>query len=147
MKDYFKVTPASYVIFKKDGRVLLLKRSNTGYYDGSYSLPAGHFDGNETAKNVAVREVKEEVGLKIDPQDLKLVHVSHRKSPVPIDHERMDLFFQISKWQGEPVNAEVHKHEEVKWFPIDNLPENMVPEVRQAVEKSISGETYGEFGF
>lgn len=147
MKDYFKVTPASYVIFKKDGKILLLKRANTGYYDGNYSLPAGHFDGNETAKSVAVREIQEEVGLQIDPKDLKLIHVSHRKSPIPIGHERMDLFFEINRWEGEPINAEPHKHEEIRWFSADNLPKNIVPEVKQAIEKSLSGETYGDFGF
>lgn len=147
MKDYFKVTPASYVIFQKGGQILLLKRANTGYYDGNYSLPAGHFDGDETAKAVAVREVEEEVGLKIRPEDLELAHVSHRKSPIPIDHERLDLFFKVRHWKGEPVNAEPHKHEEIKWFPIDNLPENMVPEVRQAIIKFLSGELYGEVGF
>lgn len=147
MKNYFKVTPASYVIFEKDDQILLLKRASTGYYDGNYSLPAGHFDGGETAKDVAVREVKEELGLDINPVDLKLVHVSHRKSPTPIDHERMDLFFKISKWHGEPVNAEPDKHEEIKWFPANELPENMVPEVKQAISKVSSGQNYGDFGF
>src|SRR5689334_20765410 len=131
MKDYFKVTPASYVIFEKDGKILLLKRMNTGYHDGKYSLPAGHFDGNETAKDVAVREVKEEVGLNIRPEDLDLVHVSHRKSPEPLDHERMDLFFRVKSWKGEPINAEPHKHKEIKWFDLKKLPHNIVPEVRQ----------------
>lgn len=147
MKDYFKVTPASYVIFEKDNKILLLKRANTGYYDGYYSLPAGHFDGNESAKDVAVREVEEEVGLKIKPEDLKLIHVSHRKSPIPIDHERMDLFFQVARWEGEPINNEANKHEEVTWLPLNNLPKNIVPEVRQAIIKLLSGEIYGDFGF
>lgn len=147
MKDYFKVTPASYVIFEKDGKILLLKRANTGYNDGNYSLPAGHFDGNETAKEVAVREVKEEVGIDIKSENLQLVHISHRKSPVPIDHERMDLFFRIKKWQGEPVNAEPHKHEEIKWFEIKKLPDNMVPEVRSAITQAYKNEIYGEIGF
>lgn len=147
MKDYFKAIPASYVIFKKGDKVLLQKRANTGYYDGYYSLPAGHFEGNETAKDVATREAKEEVGVKIDPKDLRLVHISHRKSPIPVNHERMDLFFEIDRWEGEPTNAEPHKHEEIRWFPLDSLPDNMVPEVKQAIEKSQIGEVYGEFGF
>ena len=147
MKNYFKVTPASYLVFEKNGEILLLKRTNTGYYDGNYSLPAGHFESDETAKDVAVREAKEEVGVKISPKDLELVHVSHRKSPIPIDHERMDLFFMVKHWKGELINAEPHKHEEIRWFPMDSLPLNMVPEVRQAVTKIINGERYGDFGF
>lgn len=147
MKNYFKVTPASYLIFEKGDKILLIKRANTGYYDGHYSLPAGHFDGSETAKKVAVREAKEEVGLRVKPEDLELVHVSHRKSPIPIDHERLDLFFRVTRWEGEPFNNEPHKHEEIKWFKTNKLPENIVPEVHQAIAKASKGENYGEFGF
>lgn len=147
MKNYFKVTPASYVIFKKNNKVLLLIRSNTGYYDGHYSLPAGHFEGNETAKDVAVREVKEEVGLDVEPNDLILVHVSHRKSSIPINHERIDLFFVTTVWKGDPVNNEPHKHGEIKWFALNNLPKNIVPEVKQALEMFTKGKLYSEIGF
>jgi 8-oxo-dGTP diphosphatase len=100
VKERFKLTPAAYVIFKKGDQVLLLKRAKTGYYDGYYSLPAGHFDGGETAKDVAVREVSEEVGLTIRPEDLKLVHVSHRKSPIPVNHERMDIVKRFAQKYG-----------------------------------------------
>lgn len=147
MKNYFKVTPASYVIFEKNGEVLLLKRANTGYYDGYYSLPAGHFEGNETAKDVACREVMEEVGLKITPEQLELVHLSHRRSPIPVAHERIDLFFKARGWEGEPKNAEPHKHGEVKWFAANKLPKQIVPEVKQALSKFLEGENYGDFGF
>lgn len=147
MKNYFEVTPASYVILEKDGMILLIKRANTGYYDGYYSIPAGHFDGGESAKAVAVRELSEEVGITIEPEDLELVHVSHRLSTIPAGHERVDLFFKATKWEGEPVNNEPHKHEEIKWVLPDNLPKNMVPEVRQAIVKSFKKEPYGEFGF
>ena len=147
LDKYIKIIVASYVIFEKGGHILLLKRENTGYFDGFYSLPAGHLDGNETAKEAAVREVKEEVGLNIKPKDLVLVHTSHRKSPIPVDHERIDLFFKIAKWNGEPSNNEPHKHAEIKWFPLSGLPKKMVPEVKQAITKAYKGEIYGDFGF
>lgn len=147
MKNYFKLTPASYVIFEKAGKVLLLKRANTGYYDGSWSLPAGHFEGGESARDVAVREAKEEVGLAILSKNLELVHISHRRSSIPENHERIDLFFRIKRWEGEPINAEPHKHGEIKWFPLKKLPKNMVPEVRKAIDNIAKGMFYSEFGF
>ena len=147
LDKYPKIIVAVYVIFEKDGKTLLLKRENTGYFDGFYSLPAGHLDGNETSRDAAVREVKEEVGLDIKAGDLQLVHFIHRKSPIPVIHERFDLYFHLKKWHGEPKNAEPHKHEEIRWFAKGRLPENMVPEVRFALDKISAGEIYSEFGF
>ena len=147
LDKYIKAIVAVYAIFEKNGEVLFLKRENTGYFDGSYSLPAGHIDGNETARAAAVREVKEEVGLDISAGDLELVHVIHRKSTTPVPHERIDLFFRIREWQGEPKNAEPHKHAEIKWYPTKSRPKDMVPEVRFALDRIAAGEAFSEFGF
>jgi 8-oxo-dGTP diphosphatase len=147
LDKYIKIIVAVYIIFEKGGKILLLKRENTGYFDGSFSLPAGHLDGNETARAAASREVKEEVGLDISADDLKLVHVIHRKSSTPIPHERVDLYFKLDKWHGEPVNAEPHKHAEIKWYPTTNLPENMVPEVDLALKRIAACDSFSEFGF
>jgi 8-oxo-dGTP diphosphatase len=147
MKEYFKLIPAAYVIFRREGRVLLLRRANTGYFDGSYSLPAGHFDGGESAREVAIREAKEEVRVDIDPKDLKLRHTLHRISNIPVKNERMDLFFETSEWNGEPINAEPDKCSELKWVSPENLPDNMAPEVRQALEKIAINESFSEMNF
>lgn len=52
-----------YLILVKDGKVLLLRRANTGYEDGNYGLVAGHLDGDESATTGMVREASEESGL------------------------------------------------------------------------------------
>lgn len=79
-KVRFKLIPAVYLFLRKDNKVLLLKRANTGYQDGKYSVPAGHLDGDEVATKAMVREAQEEVGVVVDPKDMKLVHVCHRLS-------------------------------------------------------------------
>lgn len=124
-----------------------MRRANTGYFDGRYSLPAGHFDGDESAKQVVVREAKEEVGVDIKPQDLKLVHTLHRLSDIPIKNERIDLFFEVKIWKGEITNMEPHKCDELRWVKIGKPPPKMVPEVKQALEKIRGGKNYSEFGF
>ena len=43
----FKLILSVYLILVKDGKTLLLRRTNTGYEDGNYGLVAGHVDGNE----------------------------------------------------------------------------------------------------
>jgi 8-oxo-dGTP diphosphatase len=147
MKDYFKIIPAVYVVLKKGDEILLLRRYKTGYLDGNYSLPAGHIDGNEPAIMAAIREANEEVGINLKPGDLKLVHTLHRTSDIPNRHERIDLFFRADKWQGEVKNNEPEKCDELLWTRIDKLPENMVPEVRYALEKIAASTTYSDFSF
>lgn len=48
MKERYKFISAVYLLLIKENQILLLKRANTGYEDGNYSLVAGHIDGNET---------------------------------------------------------------------------------------------------
>lgn len=137
----FKLVLSIYVILIKDGKVLLLRRANTGYEDGKYGLPSGHADGGETARAATAREALEEAGVKIDPGDLKLTHVMHRLQ----NDERVDFFFTASMWEGEPKNMEPEKCDDLSWFPLDNLPDNTIPYIRQALENSQNGIHYSEF--
>lgn len=132
-KERFKLVCAVYLIFKNDnGQILLLQRANTNYFDGFYSLVAGHLDGQESAKNAAIREGREESGVEIIEQDLEFVHLMHRLST---DDERIDIFFEVKNWQGQIVNKEPHKCSDLSWFSPENLPEKTVPEVKFALEK------------
>jgi len=88
----FKLIPEAHLILIKNNRILLMRRENTGYEDGNYSIVAGHIDGNETAREAMSRESKEEAGLIIRPEDLRLCHVMHRKAA----DERVSFFFGSS---------------------------------------------------
>jgi ADP-ribose pyrophosphatase YjhB (NUDIX family) len=48
--------------------------------------------------------------------------------------ERVDFFLAASSWQGELRNCEPDKCDDLAWFEIDDLPENVVPYVRRAIE-------------
>lgn len=132
-----------HLFFFRDRRILLLRRFQTGYMDGHYSVPAGHLDGGETVRMAGVREAREEIGVRIDPREMLFAGVFHRHS----NDERVDFFFQVQKWDGDPVNAEPGKCDDLRWFDIDNLPENIVPYVRQAIKNFLAGVFFEEFGW
>ena len=142
--EKFKAYIAVYLVLINDDRVLLLKRYNTGYQDGNYSLIAGHLDGQETTKQGIIRETNEEAGITLKADDLEVVHVMHRISP---NREYFDIFLRTTKWSGEITNMEPDKCSELKWYALNNLPNNMVPEVKLALENITNQVYYGEFGW
>ncbi|HPN54957.1 MAG TPA: NUDIX domain-containing protein [Candidatus Moranbacteria bacterium] len=139
--------PASYLTLMKDGKVLLLRRFNTGYEDGNYSMVAGHVDQGETFTQCIIREAKEEAGILLKPEDLKAMHVMHRNSHTAENNERVDVFFIAQNWQGEPQNKEPNKCDDLSWFELDNLPENTIPYIRQALEGIKNRVYYSEHGW
>jgi 8-oxo-dGTP pyrophosphatase MutT (NUDIX family) len=89
------------------------------------------------------REALEEAGIIIKPRDIKFVHLMHRKS----DNLRVDLFFEVSKWQGEVTNKEPNKCDDLSWFSINDLPINTIPYVRQVIDVYTRGIYYSEYGW
>jgi 8-oxo-dGTP diphosphatase len=142
--ERFRAVVAVHLLLVREQEVLLLRRDNTGYEDGNYSVVAGHLDGNETARQATVREAVEEAGIIVAPADLRFVHVMHRKEAAEAD-ERIDLFFTATRWQGEPEIREPEKCSELRWSPLTALPPNMVPYVRAALENYRHHRPYAEF--
>ena len=140
------VVPAVYVLLRRTNRILLLLRQNTNYYDGHYSLPAGHVKLGESPLQAAVREVYEETGVSIESNDCTLVHTMYRAKTDPTG-DRLDLFFETNRWVGEPVNYELKKSKEAVWFSTEALPGNVVPNQQAALESIKSGILYSELDF
>jgi len=140
---HFKLITSVYLILIKDSKILLQRRFNTGYEDGNYSLPAGHLDDGESITQALVREVKEEIDLDLKAEDIKLVHIMHRKE----SDIRVDLFFTTKKYEGKFRNAEPDKCDDLSWFPLDNLPGNTIFYIREAIKNHLSKTLYSEVGW
>jgi len=134
---------ASYILFIQDGKILLSRRFQTDFEDGNYSLPAGHTEPGETFTQALIREIDEEIGVTLAPDNVVVSHVMHRK----FGRENIDVFFTAKNWTGIPKNKEPEKCDDLAWFPVDNLPNNTIPYIRQAIENSLKGVFYSEHGW
>ena len=130
---------AVYVILKKNGKYLLIRRYNTGYRDGQYTFPAGHVDDGETAVDAAVRELGEEVATRTRKSNLRLVHVmQHREG----EHDYFDFYFMVSKWSGKPRICEPDKIDDLRWLSFDDLKVVAIPSITQAILEIDNGELF-----
>lgn len=143
MKQYHRIVCASYLLPEKEGEILLLRRLNTGFEDGNYSLVSGHVNDEESVRYAMIREAKEEAGIDIQPEDLELVHVMHRNK-LNGNEARVDFFFKCKNWQGEITNMEPEKCDDLSWFPLNDLPVNIIQYIKIALEHIGKGELYSE---
>jgi len=144
-RELFKLAPFVSILLKKDNKVLLVERTNTRWYSGFFVLPGGKVDQGETVFQAAARELEEELGIKLDLASSKVVHVCHFKSEVGL--EGLDFYVQAEKWHGEICNMEPDKHGQIKWFDINNLPENIFPGHKNAIHEIEKKTFYSERGW
>lgn len=145
VKERHKIAPASYLFLIKNNKILLQRRFNTGYEDGKYSLVAGHVDRGETFTKAIIREVKEETGIILQAEDLSVVHVMNRNYDTVENNERIDVFFTAKKWAGNIENKEPNKCDDLSWFDLDNMPDNVIPYIKEAINCIKNKIFYSEF--
>ena len=132
-----------HLFFFRENKILLIRRFNTGFADGQYSVPAGHLDGDETVIAAAAREAEEEVGIRLDADCIQYSQVMHRRD----GDERVDFFVNVSEWNGEFINAEPDKCDEIRWVDVNDLPENTIPYIKRALHNHRNGIKFDEFGW
>jgi 8-oxo-dGTP pyrophosphatase MutT (NUDIX family) len=106
---------------------------------------AGHVERGETAYDAAHREALEELG--ITDAALQFEFSMQRTQHADAIDERIDFFFSARSWSGEPRIMEPHKSAELRWCPLDDLPEPVVPHELLALGSLGTSEKYLTFGF
>jgi 8-oxo-dGTP diphosphatase len=145
----FLIRCAVHGFIFKDNKILLYRRANTDWKNGKYGVPAGHLEPQESLKEAVIREIKEESGLTVKEHDLNLVHISHRvfnpKKSVETNKDYIDIFFEVTKFTGEPYVTEENKSDDMIWANINNLPKETLEYIKSAIENYTLGNIYSEF--
>lgn len=120
---------AVLVLRRPDGRVLLVLQRHTG----AWALPGGLLRRREDAVEGLVREVAEEVGVRLDPAELPVP-----RAVVDAGARRIDLVFPLDA--PDDRDAHVAAEDEVRrigWFRLDDLPEltEATPAILAAVRR------------
>ena len=149
MEERFKAVSAVMLMLirERNGEeeILLQKRKNTGYMDGYYDFSAsGHVENMETMKMSIIREAKEELDIEIEMKDIEFITLIHKETKGNIYYNG---YFKATKWKNEPRINEPEKNEELKWFKLSELPENLIDDRKQAIENYKDKISYSEYGW
>lgn len=125
MTQHTKVSHIALVFLIKEGRLYLGQRCHTGDMDGYWSIAGGHIEAGETPVQAAVREIQEEMAVRICIKDLNFVGQFSRHNPDG-NRDSVDYFFVCSCWQGDVQNAEPDKCGGWRLFALDDLPCPMI---------------------
>ena len=122
------------LLLMRNGRILLRERANTGYGDGAYEPPSGELADRETIVETAIR-VASAAGIAIGGENVSLAHVMHDVS----GSGRIAFFLSVSGWTGQPTSPDVC------WFPVGDLPTNMLDRARVALRNYADGMRFSTY--
>jgi len=149
---HFQLHVDVHLLLVSGGDLLLGRRANTGYGDGAFEPPSGRLAERETLVEAAVRVAAAQVGVALDPARVSLAHVLHDVSGAG----RMAFFLTADggvgprAGDGPPVPpAGAGSYSDFGWYPLTDLPANMIDRARVAVRNYAAGarfSTYPAFG-
>ncbi len=126
------------VIILKDHKVLLGKRK-TSHGDGTWALPGGHLEFNETIEDCAIREVFEETGLFIK----NIRYGTFTNDIFSKDQKHYVTLFVISEYDhGIPKLKEPDKCHEWGWFSWNSLPEPRFLPLENLLDQGFDPESF-----
>jgi ADP-ribose pyrophosphatase YjhB (NUDIX family)/predicted kinase len=113
------------MIFNQKGELLLCHRQDRDVWN----LPGGIIDQNESPWEAVVREVKEEVGLKVKVEKLTGLYFKPKSSE--ISRETLVFNFLCKKISGKPKTS--NEVQDFKFFPLNKLPKKLNPNQRERI--------------
>lgn len=128
-----------------NNKVLLSMRNNSSTDNNTYGLIGGKVEHGEPIHAALIREIYEEVGIIVKPEDMQIMHILSFCRET--GDEIISCDFMITKWSGEPFNKEPLKHAHIAWFELDNLPNNILSRHKDAYFLFKKGIYYSSLGY
>tara|TARA_Y100001960_G_scaffold108323_1_gene116260 strand:- start:334 stop:705 length:372 start_codon:yes stop_codon:yes gene_type:complete len=94
-------------IIKKDNHFLIVKRNRKKHLGLKWEFPGGKVQENETFEDALIREIKEELNIKISLQD-KIAEEKYKD-------EKIDIVLHYFLCTQEDGTIELNEHEDLAW--------------------------------
>ena len=121
MADAFLLPVVAAALVRTDGAVLMQQRPAGKGHAGLWEFPGGKLEPGESPEAALVRELREELGIVVDPGDL---HGAAFAS-VPLgERHLLLLLYIVRRWQGEPRALEAAA---LRWDRADMLADLPMP--------------------
>jgi len=123
--EYGHMTSSAFVLNKERTKILLIHHN---IYN-SWSWLGGHADGNSDLLHIAIKEAKEESGLKdVKPISKEILIIDtipvqghmKREKYVPA-HVHVNVSFALEADEKEILHIKEDENSGVKWVPIDEM--------------------------
>jgi len=137
-------THATVTIIIDNDKVLLQKKTQGRFGEGKWNGPGGKLKPGETPEECAMREVKEETGLRV--RDVRL-HGALKHYFGDVDEPTWVVYqFAATDYKGDIKESE---EGELRWFPVDEIPyEEMWQDDEHWLPLLLEGKRFeGEFHF
>ena len=121
-------TMASGPVIVKDNKVLLDKHGE----DDFWKFPGGKQNDNDSCKENAIREVKEELNI-----DIKLLDNGSCVLIFERDKDGKKEYVVLIHYLAEIINGEPKSGRDVRefnWFEVNSLPEDCAPNIRPVLK-------------
>lgn len=131
--------PTVGILIIQDEKVLLIRHGEgAGHLNNTYGIPAGTIDEGELEIDAAIRELREEAGLVVDPSDLTLMpkHWSAVIQRKDGPKEFSLRVFLCSRFRGEVTASSEGIPEWIPLVDIENLA--LLPNVREIILEGAS---------
>ena len=113
------------------GHVLVTRRPEGKPLAGLWELPGGKIEADETPERALVRELREELGVAVEPENLRpLTFVSHA---YPEFHLLMPVYVCRS-WQGA---MDAHEDQEIAWVRPEALSSYAMPPADEPLKETL----------
>lgn len=117
--------PVVAAIIRREKKVLLGLRPESGSLAGLWEFPGGKIESGELPEVALARELKEELNIDAEIGPLRIA-TTHSYGEVGI----IILFYEVNFWKGQP---QASHHTDLKWVDASELPRMSLPDANRNV--------------
>jgi len=125
-EQYQNAKPCAGVLIMRDGRLLLLRRSNEPWR-GRWDIPGGFCEADEHPFDTARREALEEVGLEVEITGFLGMWLDRYPNPADAEHPvtTLNAYYHGVAPADAEGQADPEEAAELGWFEPDAVPEEI----------------------